>query len=170
MRHPIVLVAIVLSLAACTPAAGGQPSPSAATCPLTKPIPAFTPPSGYPPEPLSAGAAHWFGSASLWTTLSSDGEVWEYLPKAANGSVGQKTFWWRDGYWGDKEPQPAITVSGKRLDGAGTFTAGNPGTNASFDGTSSMLVGIDIPSAGCWQLTGSYRGAELQYVVLVKAD
>ncbi len=65
---------------------------------------------------------------------------------------------------------PAITVTGTRLDAPGAFTAGNPGTNAYFDGAWSMLVGVDVPSAGCWQITGSYRGAELRYVVLVKAD
>jgi hypothetical protein len=30
-----------------------------------------------------------------------------------------------------------------------------------------MLVGVEIPTAGCWQITASYRDAVLSYVVSV---
>jgi hypothetical protein len=33
-----------------------------------------------------------------------------------------------------------------------------------------MLVGIEIPTAGCWQITGQYRDASLSYVVRVEGD
>jgi hypothetical protein len=66
------------------------------------------------------------------------------------------------------EQVPLITVSGRRLDGPGTFTFG-PGTNAtSSDFGEAMLVGIEVPTAGCWEITGRYRGAELSYVVTVR--
>lgn len=67
------------------------------------------------------------------------------------------------------EPEPAITVVGTRLDGPGTFTAG-PGTNASADFGEAMLVGVEIPTAGCWQITASYRDAVLSYVVWITDD
>lgn len=82
--------------------------------------------------------------------------------------MGQKTFWWSIEWPGaDDEPEPAITVVGTRLDGPGTFTAG-PGTNAGrADFGQAMLVGVEIPTAGCWQITASYRDAVLSYVVSI---
>jgi len=62
--------------------------------------------------------------------------------------------------------EPTIIVTGRRLDGPGAFTFG-PGTNASADFGTAMLVGIDIPSYGCWELTARYRLATLSYVVAV---
>jgi hypothetical protein len=32
-----------------------------------------------------------------------------------------------------------------------------------------MLVGIDIPAAGCWEITGQYKGTTLSFVVWVAA-
>jgi len=28
-----------------------------------------------------------------------------------------------------------------------------------------MIVGVDIPTAGCWEIAGQIAGAELHYVV-----
>ncbi len=68
------------------------------------------------------------------------------------------------------EPVPALTVVGTRLDGPGTFTAG-PATNAARDDFGeAMLVGVEIPSPGCWQITASYGDAILSYVVSVTDD
>ena len=64
------------------------------------------------------------------------------------------------------EPQPRISVVGTRLDAPGTLTSG-PGTNASADFGEAMLVGVEIPSPGCWQITASYGDAVLSFVVLV---
>jgi hypothetical protein len=59
-------------------------------------------------------------------------------------------------------------VTGRRLDAPGTFEFG-PGTNASApDMGTAMMVGIDIPELGCWEVTGTYRGTSLSYVVLVE--
>jgi len=62
-----------------------------------------------------------------------------------------------------------MTVEGTRLDGDGTFRFG-PGTNASADFGTAMLVGIEVPTAGCWRLTATYRDRYLSYVVLVGGD
>lgn len=61
------------------------------------------------------------------------------------------------------------SVTGRRLDEPGSFEAGGPGTNGfRKDIGSFMLVGVGIPTAGCWELTARYRDAELTYVVLVE--
>jgi hypothetical protein len=78
-------------------------------------------------------------------------------------------FWWS----ADRIPQddlvPAIRVTGKRLDGPGTFEFG-PGTNASADFGPAMLVGVEFPTPGCWEVTGRYRDAVLSYVLLITED
>lgn len=42
------------------------------------------------------------------------------------------------------------------------------GTNAIADFGSAMLVGVEFPFAGCWQVTGNYRDASLTYVLWLK--
>jgi len=148
------------------PAQVAAADPSAA-CPITKPQPAFVPPPRFRVTPSPVTQA-WYGSAELWTALDKDGETWHGLPRSSDGSFGQKTFWWSESFSVGAEPEPAISVEGRRLDRVGpTFHAGDPGTNAMFDGMSSMLVGVDVPTSGCWELTGRYRGAQLSYVVWV---
>ena len=93
--------------------------------------------------------------------LSPEGEVWSELPKN-EGMFTQKTFSWSDGYSWREDTTPPITVTGRRLDGPGSFDAVGPGTNG-FRGDigSFMLVGIEIPAAGCWELTARYGDAAL---------
>lgn len=160
------------------PAAAPSPSPSASErevrgCPLTiPPQPAFVPPSPYPeevPNPNVPAADHrvWYGTERLWTWLNDEGEVWYDLPDDdGNGKFFEKTFWWAESY---SPGEGRITVTGRQLDGPGSFEVGEPASGGSrpWDIGSFMLVGVEIPP-GCWEFTGSYRGAELSYVVLVE--
>lgn len=179
----LVLVALLATACGADPAATEQLSPDQTTpttvmatevaprdaCPVTiPPQPGFVPPKPYPPQAPDLYQAVWHGTAALWTMLSPKGEIWEGLP-SDNGMLTQKTFWWVDGYSWTQEPSPSITVAGRQLDGPGSFEAGGPGTNGFRDDIGSfMLVGIDIPAAGCWELTARYGDAELSYVVLVE--
>jgi hypothetical protein len=55
---------------------------------------------------------------------------------------------------------------GRRLDGPESFVAG-PATNAhhvDFGGWA-MLTGIDVPTRGCWELTGTFREQSVTFVV-----
>jgi hypothetical protein len=98
--------------------------------------------------------------------LRHDGEVWYGLPHGPDGLV-QKTFWWSADFDVNHEPQPAISVTGRQLDGPGRFASPGHGTNAGADFGSAMLMGIDVPRAGCWQITATYRQASLSYVAWV---
>ena len=154
-------------------APSGRPSLSATdggSCAVTRPIPVFVPPSPFLPSPPAYYQSDWFGSAALWTMINHEGEIWKQssLPHNSEG-LTQKTFWWTADWPAGAEPEPAITVVGTRLDGTGTF-ASSPGTNASADFGTAMLVGVDFPSPGCWQLTGRYRDAVLSYVVQITDD
>jgi hypothetical protein len=99
--------------------------------------------------------------------LSHGGEVWIGLPRGTDGARGQKTFWWSADFDVNHELQPAISVTGRQLDGPGRFSSPAPGTNAQADFGSAMLTGVEIPRIGCWQITATYRGASLSYVVWV---
>jgi len=142
--------------------------PVPATCHLTKPTHPFVPPAAYPApaQPPDYYDSAWYGNARLWTMLRHGGEVWTSLPLGADG-FGQKTFWWSADFDVHKEQQPAITITGKQLDGAGLLAAPGPGTNAQADFGSAMLQGIEIPTSGCWRITATYRGASLSYIVWV---
>jgi len=151
---------------ALAPTAGASGVPDG--CDVTRPTADFVPTGAYPRTPPPSYASEWLGSAALWTMIRRDGETWADLPVGSAGRI-QKTFWWSAEWSPEIEPKPAITVSGTRLDGPGSFTAG-PGTNASGDTGTSMLVGVEIPTPGCWKISGQYRGAEVSYVVWVPGD
>jgi hypothetical protein len=98
--------------------------------------------------------------------VPSGGAVWDALPRNPTG-LGQKTFWWSADFKVGREPQPAIRVTGLQLDGSGWFATAGPGTNAAADFGSAMLVGVDIPTGGCWQITATYRQASLSFIAWV---
>ncbi len=135
-------------------------------CPVTTPPdPLFTPPAPYPQTP--PGEYFWYGDASLWVALPQNG-VWAELPHNPDGYT-QKVFWWREGYIWTEEPEPDLTVFGQRLDEPAPPLKASRATNAfAEDIQSAMLVGVDIPTPGCWEITGRYRDAELSFVVWVE--
>jgi mono/diheme cytochrome c family protein len=148
-------------------------------CPVTQPAdPPFRPPEPdltredellAAPAQGSLEAYFWYGSDSLWTQLRRDG-VWRDLPRSDGGYV-QKIFFGSEGYNWREEPLPALTVSGRRLDVTGLAFEELEATNGFHpDVGSFMLVGADIPTAGCWEITGHYQGQELSFVVWVAPD
>lgn len=137
-----------------------------ASCPITvAQNPPFAAPEPYSPNaPFESG--FWFGSESLWTMLPKDG-IWYALPLNPQGYT-QKVFWWRKGYIWNKEPEPALTVTGERVDASAPPLIVSRPTNAyAADIGSAMLVGVDFPTLGCWKLSGKYADAELSFVIWV---
>ena len=145
-----------------------------ASCAVTRPgHPPFRAPKPYRPTPPAYYREAWYGSDRLWTTVLQGGEIWRALPHDATG-FSQKTFWWSKEFDLTKEEQPKISVVGRRLDVVGpTFSAGNPGTNGfkAFDNIGEfMLVGVSVPTPGCWEITATYRAAALSIVVWIDND
>jgi hypothetical protein len=139
-------------------------------CPVTLPgARAFTPASDTPDGPPPSYESVWYGTPELWTRLNHQGEIWNNLPIANDGSLSQKTFWWREGYSMSDEPQPDIIVTLEHLNGsAPSVEAGGPGTNGGHpDLGQFMIVGLEIPQSGCWSITAEYRGTTLSYVAWV---
>lgn len=147
-------------------------SGSPGTCRVTvPPQPGFVPPQPYPSEPPFEGV--WYGTSELWTVLEPDGEVWADLPVGADGSVGDKTAWWSETFSSaereDFSGLDDIKVTAVRLDGSARTVvekSGVPSFNP--DIKNFLLVGLVLPEAGCWEVTASYHGAELAYVLEVK--
>lgn len=120
------------------------------------------------PEPFSPTAPwkglFWYGSERLWTALHADG-VWAGLPDNTSGYT-QKIMWWSDSYVLKDELEPALVVSGRRLDEKSEPLTFYGATNAMADDIGeAMLTGVDFPSLGCWKITGQYKKSELTFVV-----
>lgn len=164
------LLPVMLLPAACGPFPSSEAPPVSQPphCPVTaKPSPPFVPPSPYPESPPARYEREfWYGRRELWTMLSEDG-IWSGLPRSDAG-YGQKVFWWAEGYSVSREQRPELVVTGRRLDReAGPMTA-SQATNATADFGEAMLVGVAVPTEGCWEITGRYRDEELSFVVLVE--
>jgi hypothetical protein len=143
---------------------------SPATCPVTgAPETAFVPPEPFPAAPPERYENQfWYGTPELWTMLGTDA-TWYALPQDKNG-YSQKVFWWSQSFDTKVDPFPAFTVTLEQLDtGASSapIVAAEQATNASADFGTAMLTGIEIPSLGCWKVTGQYSGAELSFLVWV---
>jgi hypothetical protein len=166
----MMMTCAALALSACAPA-GQVDSPGALAaaeesdaCPVTQPPePPFTPPGSL--APLEDGA-FWFGTPALWTMLHVDA-TWHDLPLNKDGYT-QKILFWREGYDPQAEPQPALLVTARRLDGDAPSLESTMATNGSHpDLGSFMLTGLDFPTTGCWEVTGQYGEQSLSYVVRI---
>ena len=125
-------------------------------CPVTiPPTPGFVPPDRYPAEPSGAPEKVWYGTAELWTVLRAD-----------DGSPPGKSVWWSTSFDISVEQQPAIHVVWERLDAdtepimSGWTTNGHTPEDGWF-----MMADITMSTGpGCWQVTATYKGAELSFV------
>jgi hypothetical protein len=138
-----------------------------ASCPVTKPSDhPFIPP---PPYTAKASATtFWFGTDELWTDLPISG-MWRGLPHYSPNDprFRQKMAWWRVGYNWRAEPNPALKITGRRLDGLAAPVVADV-NNAFWDHQSAMMSGLFIPTVGCWEITGRYHDeVMLSFVIWV---
>jgi hypothetical protein len=108
----------------------------------------------------------WYGDETLAVLLKAGGS-WRGM--GAKNHYRNKLFWWRQGYNGRSEQWPSLTVTGKRLDASAPPADVSRATNAyhSDFGGWAMLVAVEFPTSGCWELTGEYQGHALSFVVQV---
>jgi hypothetical protein len=126
----------------------------------------FVPPRPYRGETVPGG--FWFGTDKLWVALPASG-TWalgHYRP--ADSAFRQKLFWYRKGYNALAEPRPKLTVTGKRIDAtAPPLDVDSPNGAWTSANRFFMTVGLNIPTVGCWEITGKYRDDDLSFVVWV---
>lgn len=155
----IAVTAIVL-----TDRTGSDPG-AIASCPVTQPPSvAFVAPDPYPAVPASSSFPEyvWYGTEDLWTVIATDGGYHE-----------RKSVWWSTAFRGGSvEGMPDIAVTARQLDGEGVITSDGPGTNA-YTAVDGWFMIADFPfefPPGCWEVTGSYKGAELSFTVAVPSS
>lgn len=151
-RHSLILALMVGSV---MPLAAG-------TCPVTKaPEPPFVPPAPYA---QARGRSFDLGTAKLWVTVYSD--PWRNLPLWPEG-YRQKIVWWSEGYNARADPKPAISISGRRLDGSAPPMVVT-GANGSWTNVDFIMSGVNFPTKGCWEIKGAFKGAEVTFIVSVE--
>lgn len=156
---PILALLAVMALAAFLAPSSALPSNPPESCPVTRPPdPPFVPPAPYPATPGERKYSFFFGSEKLWLRLQTD----------ATWGLGNKTFWWREGYSAHAEPKPKLKITGRRLDAAAPPAWGRASNGFRWDWQSFMVVGIGFPALGCWEVTGEYDETDsLTFVVWV---
>jgi len=167
-RRFVVSLMILTWMGTATELAQSQQAP--ATFKVTRPPEhTFVPPSPYPDRASPNGTGFWFGTAKLWTSLPANG-VWSGLPHYTpdDPTFRQKLFWFRAGYDWHIEPQPKLTITGRRLDSVAPPLAADQANNGWTQRDQPfMVVGINFPTLGCWEVTGHYKDEKLSYVVWV---
>ena len=159
----------------------GAPTVAALTATAQTAIALSTPPADCPVTTMEnvsfrAPAPHapvapweglfWYGTHGLWTALHADG-VWAKLPKTSDGYT-QKIMWWSDSFVLKDELEPALVVTGQRLDAKSEPLRFYGATNAMADDIGeAMLTGVEFPTLGCWEVRAEYKKSELEFVVWI---
>ena len=122
-----------------------------ADCPVT--LPSSSPVKV--PGVESSTTHAWYGSEALAVKIPVDGR-WKGMGPSRN--FFDKFWVWRRGYSPKAEPVPALTFAGVKLhDGDQPQRMQvEEATNAFGPGWTSMLTGLEFPSAGCWQVSAKY--------------
>ena len=156
----VLVVGTVVSVAA-----QAQSDSPPSSCPVTTPPkPFFVPPTPYPAT--TSGGSFYFGTPKLWALVWKS--PWRGLA-LWNEGYRQKIFWWSEGYDWKQDPQPALSVTGKRLDApTAPLVSDDHADNGYRDDMRSFIVtGVNFPTIGCWQITGRFHGQVLSFVVWV---
>jgi hypothetical protein len=138
-------------------------------CPVTQPPQErFVPPAPFKEEPYPG--KFFYGTEALWTAIPTN-QTWYALPYNEGVGYGQKLFFQRVGFDWMEEPLPILTVSGRKIDPKSveeqTLTASDATNGYTPQDGSFMLVGADIPSTGCWEISGRYGEDELTYTIWI---
>lgn len=161
VKRPYVL-AILLSMTLVTSNLSADTSTNqhaSTACPVTRrPEKAFLVPFPYllkPPDPVS----FWYGSRALWT------QVWSPPPWTPWKPQQPTRMYWASEIKSSDE-QPSLVVTMKRLDADEPSQVFAGADKISYTPKRfGMIASVTFPSAGCWQVSGEYRGQTLQYVV-----
>jgi hypothetical protein len=123
-------------------------------------------PISYPTEKLLGpdypASGNWFGSEELAVMLPHYG-IWSVTKE--DHLIAIKLFWRSAGFEPGMEKGLEVSVRSVN-DPEQTAVVTRP-TNAHAPdlGGWAMLVGIDFPGTGCWEITGTYDEQSLRFVV-----
>ena len=107
-------------------------------------------------------AESWYGSEALAVILPDDG-IWGITgPKAR---IAVKLFIWSAGFEPGMEENISIEIESLSGNVNDSVVQNVSHAHAESLGGWTMLVGIDFPSPGCWQISADYLGQSLTFVV-----
>lgn len=110
----------------------------------------------------------WFGSDKLAALIPRDGQ---WLGMGEKHNFRNKFWWWHGGYKADSRSEKFLSLDVENLESGESFTVANA-TNARTGSDdyqwNSMLFGMEFPSAGCWEITGSHK--DQMIVIIVRVD
>lgn len=154
MRYPLLVLS---AFTACASFAGDL-------CPTTSDNASFVPPAPYPKAGNVRGQAFYVGSPNLWVLVHP--VPWHAGPLWPDG-YQEKIVWYSQGYDAKADPRPAISISGRRLDGDAPPLVVT-GANGTWQDVDFIMSGVNFPTKGCWEITGKFKGAEVKFVVPVE--
>jgi hypothetical protein len=164
-----LFVAVVICGCACsTGVTGSAPTPSMAAgpCPVTTaPTVALTPPpsAGTGSNPnlvFTAGPGNFlYGNDAAIAILPNDGTIHPSDPSRGLPG-GVKFAWWRIA-------QGSLVIATLRLDAVAVPQAAD--VPSGYGDTGFQVSGLNFPSPGCWQVSGTVGGKTLTFVVNVSA-
>jgi hypothetical protein len=167
-----VLTMIAVVVGSCgEPGAAQQATPARPDCPVT--VANGSTPPGDTPSPDS------HGNGKLWAALARDGKFVvapvsapEYFGPGGeiavdgallpDGSVGIKAPWWRG-----PGVRGRVRIRARRLD-ARAPPVDRTVPPSGYGLTGFQAMGLELPTTGCWKVTGSVANARLTFVTLVE--
>jgi hypothetical protein len=162
-----VLITATLTLSALDAVAADQTTqaPIPDQCPVTLPTePLYVPPGEEKAaDPASGVFLH--GTDALFTQLASDGR-WTGI-KSATGTRNKSAWFRKDAEWRHERPYQLV-VTAKRIDAAGPMLTVPRVTNMLIGKELeevAMLLMLELPERGCWEVTGNYKSDYLSFVV-----
>jgi hypothetical protein len=144
-----------------------------ASCAVTLPSQASFGPPTASKGPLAnippAADQFWVGSEKLWTILPVDGTWRGQTPREPHQFVYSNKMPWFRFHPAFSPKDGPLTITGKRLDGAAPrFTATYLSNGFRRDDDNAMIMGgMEIPTFGCWEITGHYKDQTLSFIVWV---
>jgi len=164
----LLLCAVVMSSSAGLAAGAGADKQPPAACVITRPPnPPFVPPLRNLSNMLRSDQV-WYGTESLWTYLDVSGR-WGNIDES-KGGYSTKLIYWRRGFDWRKEPEPELIVTARRLDRKTPIVTVEHANAVFVTGPlpAAMMTGLDIPTAGCWEIKAQYHDQTLSFTVSVE--
>lgn len=144
---------------------GKEETPIPDSCPVTR----GTAQARYtPPPPARAldpdSPRFWYGTDALYTNLASDGR-WRGI-KSKSGSRDKSVWFRKDAQWLDEVPYQ-LRVTFRPLGEAGPMFTVPRVTNAIMGKEVAMMLMLEFPTPGCWEVTANYKDAHTSFVTWV---
>ncbi|MDJ0657596.1 MAG: hypothetical protein QNJ40_25785 [Xanthomonadales bacterium] len=126
-----------------------------ATCPFTDPQ---TSTDFVAPNARLKPGQLWHGNNRLAIPISANG-WWQET------AVSNMMFWFSDNLDGESEQEPELNLSVRRMDAEGP-AAETSRTYAAIKqpGSWSIFVEVKLPTEGCWEVVGEYKGEVTRFV------